>query len=267
VRAGVGERAGGDRGFALLLVLWALVPLSLLFLALVATARSEAQSAANVREAAALEARADGAIHGAIFALLVRGDEAAAPVLPESGVAVSVADLGGRVNPNTASPELLRALLVQLGATPARAQDIAAAIVDWRTPGQRARPHGARAAEYRAAGLDYGPPGAPFETLDEVGLVLGVDPGLLAALLPCLTLDADGPPDPRTAGPVVRRALRDVGAYRSPGGVDGRVVEITAVATGPAGARAVRRATVSVGEPSPSGRDWRVLAWGTVSGP
>ena len=34
-----------------------------------------------------------------------------------------------------------------------------------------ARPQDTVLAEYRAAGLDYGPPGAPLETLDELGQV------------------------------------------------------------------------------------------------
>jgi general secretion pathway protein K len=74
-----------QRGFALLIVLWLLVPLSVLFLVLSGTARSDAQLTANLRDAAAMEEAADGAINTAIFALLERG--AAAPFvlhLPEA---------------------------------------------------------------------------------------------------------------------------------------------------------------------------------------
>jgi general secretion pathway protein K len=259
-----------ERGVALLIVLWALIPLSVLFLTLSATARSEAQAAADLRTASVLEAAADGAIHTAIFGLLSQGGaSAAAPAsviqAARAGVTVETAALSGYVNPNTASPELLQALLARLGADPASAKQVAAAIVDWRTPGQRAGAPGAKSVEYRRAGLDYGPPGAPFESFDELGLVRGMNPALLAALAPVLSLYAYGDPDPQAASPAVRQALRDTGVFRSPGPLATQVFQVTALATGTAGTRAVRRAIVRIG-PSPDGRGWRALAWGTLQG-
>jgi general secretion pathway protein K len=64
-------------------------------------------------------------------------------------------------------------------------------------------------AEYGAAGLDYGPPHAPLERLDELGRVLGMTPAVLAAMKPHLTLF--GPPDPSAAtiDPVVAAALAE----------------------------------------------------------
>jgi len=259
-------RGPDDRGVALLIVLWALIPLAVLFLTLSTTARSEAQAAADLRAAAVLEDAADGAIHTAIFGLLSQG-AAPAPAVQASraGVMVETAALSGFVNPNTASPELLQALLTQLGADPGRAKQVAAAIVDWRTPGQRAGAPGAKSAEYRRAGLDYGPPGAPFESLDELGLVRGMDPALLAALAPVLSLYAYGDPDPQAASLVVRQALRDVGVFRGAGSLATQVYQVTAAASGTGGTRTVRRATIRIG-PSPDGRGWRTLAWDTVQG-
>ncbi len=246
-----------ERGVALLIVLWALIPLSVLFLTLSATARSEAQAAADLRTASVLEAAADGAIHTAIFGLLSQGGaSAAAPAsviqAARAGVTVETAALSGYVNPNTASPELLQALLARLGADPASAK-------------QRAGAPGAKSVEYRRAGLDYGPPGAPFESFDELGLVRGMNPALLAALAPVLSLYAYGDPDPQAASPAVRQALRDTGVFRSPGPLATQVFQVTALATGTAGTRAVRRAIVRIG-PSPDGRGWRALAWGTLQG-
>lgn len=259
---GAHARSGGDRGVALLIVLWALVPLSVLFLTLSTTARSEAQAAADLRAAAVLQAAADGAIHTAIFGLL--SPSGSAPVRQASaGVTVETLGLSGFVNPNAAPPELLQALLARLGADQARAKQVAAAIVDWRTPGQRAGPYATKAAEYRGAGLDYAPPGAPFESLDELGLVRGMDPALLAALAPALSLYAHGNPDPQAASPLVRQALRDVGVFRGSGPLATQVFQVTAAAAGPSGTRAVRRAVIRIG-PSPDGRGWRALAWESV---
>ena len=255
---------GADAGFALLLVLWALVPVSLLFLMLSGASRSDARLAANLRGAAELEAVADGAIHTAIFELLQPGGAAPdAPTAP--GVVVEVASLSGLVNPNVVSPELLRALMVRLGADPGRAGRVASAVADWRTPGRLPRPDGAKAPQYRAAGLGYGPPGASFETLSELRDVLGMTDDLLAALMPHLTLHWDGEPDPGLAGPVVAAALRDLGIAGGVGHPNARAVRITATAQRPNGARAIRRAVVRLG---PTGRrGWRVLAWDAGQGP
>jgi general secretion pathway protein K len=58
-------------------------------------------------------------------------------------------------------------------------------------------------AEYQAAGLDYRPPGAPLETLDELGRVLGMTPAILATIRPYLTLYGPPQPNPATADPIV----------------------------------------------------------------
>lgn len=120
------------------------------------------------------------------------------------------------------------------------------------------------AVAYRAAGLTYQPPGKPFRSLGELGLVLGMTPDVLQRLLPHLTLFTSGDPDPRTADPIVALALRDVrGDLPAAGGAGGEpIVSITATAIGVGGAagRFVRRATLSIGE-DVDGRLFRVLSW------
>ncbi len=256
-----------DSGFALLIVLWTLVPISLLFVMLAASARSDAQLTANLRAAAEIEAVADGAINTAIFDLLqhggaVQGSPPSVGRLSGADIGIQVVDQSGLVNPNIASPELLGGLLLCLGADPGQASRIAAAVDEWRAPGRRTARRDAKAAQYRAAGLSYGPPGAPFETLGELGDVLGMTPALLAALAPHLTLYSDSDPDPGLADPVVRAVLRDLGLGERAEQAASQTVRITATAQRPAGARAVRSAVVRLG-PSPNGRGWRVLAWGT----
>jgi general secretion pathway protein K len=269
-------RLFADRGFALLLVLWTLVLLSLIGTRIAASGRAEAQLAANVRDAAVTQAAADGAIQEAVFHLLVAGDQHWAPsgrhrvALPGTAVEVGIENLAGRVNPNTASPELLRALLRALGVDSQRAMALADAIADWRTPGRNARPRGAKAPQYRAAGLDYDPPESPFRSVDELGAVLGMTPELLALLRPHLTLWWDDDPDPAFADPVVLAALRVIGAEEASSG-DGRpgmvqVVGVTAEATGPHGSRFVRRAAVEIIPSAAGGGSWRLLDW-DVPGP
>lgn len=262
------RRARADSGFALLIVLWTLVPTALLFVMLTAAARSDARLTANLRSAAELEAVADGAIYTTLFDLLQRGaaNRDSSPIvarLSGADVAVEVANQSGLVNPNIVSPDLLATLLVRLGAEPGQAARVASAIAEWRTPGRKAGRSGVKAAQYRAAGLDYGPPGAPFESLGELGDVLGMTPMLLSALAPHLTLYSDGDPDPALADPVVRAALRDLGIVTRAGQASATgVVAITAQAQRPDGAQARRRAVIRVGSPADQ-RGWRVLMWET----
>jgi general secretion pathway protein K len=250
-----------QRGFALIVVLWTIVILALLVSSLVGSASREAKLSAALRDLAAGRAAADAVLAEAVVDVLRSG---AAPAVRRFGAArvdIGVLDLSGRMNPNLASAVMLQALLIGLGAEPRAAESLAAAIVDWRTPGLSPSPHGAKAAAYRAAGMAYGPPGRPFENLDELGYVLGMNPALLAALKPHLTLWSTSDPDPAFADAAVLVALRTGGAPPvASASREARVLSLTAVATLPDAARITRRAVVRFGY-SPDGRGWRVLAW------
>ena len=256
--------AGGvmPRGFALLITLWLLVPLSMLFLVLAGSARSDGQIAANLRDEAVLRAAANGGIETAIVALL--GDHNADPpsriAIGDAVVTVASESLAGFVNPNLASAPLLRALLVRVGVAPAKADRLAEAIVEWRTPGQQRAGGMSKAATYRAAGLDYGPPGGPFETIAELGDVLGMTPEILARLGPALSMFTDAPPNPAMAPPLVRSALAAFGSIGHGATDRGAVFHITASATN-SRALSKRQAVIRLG---PGPRPWRVLAWGSV---
>lgn len=267
-----GNDPGNDRGFALLIVLWAMVLLTLLVTQLAAAGRTELQLAANLRGAAAAEAAADGAVYAAVFHLLDPSEPWLADGVdrvlrvPGGQAVVRIADEAGKVNPNSASPELLRALLRRSDADSRAADSIAAAIVDWRFPSSQGRPAGAKEAEYRAAGRDYGPPGAPFRSVAELGAVLGMTPALLSRLEPNVSVLTDTDPDPAAAPPVVRQAMQDVrgvpaGSRRKPP----RTVTITARAVGDAGGHFTRRAAVRLGS-TPKEPLFQILTWEAVPG-
>ena len=54
------------------------------------------------------------------------------------------------------------------------------------------RAGGPKLAQYQAAGLPYGPANRPFDSLDELGLVLGMTPTLLARMRPFLSVYQEG---------------------------------------------------------------------------
>lgn len=62
-----------ERGFALLIVLWSMALLALMITTVLANGRTAITLAGNVRDAAAADARADGAINEALFHALANG--------------------------------------------------------------------------------------------------------------------------------------------------------------------------------------------------
>lgn len=263
----------GERGFALLLVLWTLVLLSLLVTNLTASARTEATIAANLRRNAEAEAAADGAIFHTIYQLMTAGAAARAYAdgstrrldLPYGVVQVRIDNESGKLNPNTASQTLLATLLQNVGVGPANATSVAAAIVYWRSGQVELQAPGTGPAAYIAAGRDYSPPQTPFESVDEVGLVLGITPDLLARLRPYLSIYYRGDPDPVIAAPVVRSAIQAAADNGDPlldtDPIPGIVVTVTASAVQPGGGRFTRRAVVQIAPASASG--YQILAWET----
>ena len=249
-----------DRGFALLIVLWTLALLSLLISQLAGSGRQAVRLAGNMRVQARLQAAADGAVQEAAFHLGAAGTahwpaNGAVHALGQDGASIRlrITSEAGKINPGLASLELLTALVHACGIETPKATATASAMVAWRFPSAQA---GYGAAAYRQAGRAYGPPGQPFESLDEVGLVLGVTPDLLACLTPHFSLYRDNDPDPNAADPLVLRAITEVtGAppQLTDAHVDESVVAIDAVATGPDGARAVRQAILRMGPRPPSG--------------
>ena len=205
-----------QRGFALLIVLWTVGFLALLGTQIVAAGRSDTQLADNLKQEGVLQAAAEGAVANVMFRILAAKDPGFAPDgmvrevrIGRTLVLVQVEDESDRVNLNTASGVLLRALIVEVGGSPAQATRLAASILDWRTSGANPRSGGAKAADYRAAGRAFGPPGTPFQSVGELADVLGMTPELWARLEPHLTVLTDGDPDLSTRDPVVARALTD----------------------------------------------------------
>jgi general secretion pathway protein K len=242
-----------EGGFALLIVLWTMVLLILIVTQMTSSGRTEAQLASNLRNAAAAEAAADGAVYDTVFHLIDprpgtgHGSLPAVRALKIGGAAVGVRveNLAGRINPNNASVYLLHALMMAVGLDDQHATSLAAAIVDWRTPGSHAQPDGATAAEYRAAGMHYRPPGGPFQDIQELSNVLGMSPDVLGRLTPHMTLWWPDDPVPALADPVVRQALSAVGLVSAATlDVSNPVYAITATAVAPSGARFTRRAVV-----------------------
>lgn len=259
----------GDRGFALLIVLWALVLLALIVTELGTSGRMESKIARNLMSNAEAEAAADGAVHQALFHL----SDASNQSWPADGIVrhlaigpvpvdIRIDDEAGKVNPNLADPALLQALLVVLGADQRQALTITQSILEWRggTPPEQ---QASVAARYQAAGLTYQPSFSPFESLDDVALVQGMTADLAARLLPHLSVHQIGVSDPARADPIVARALAQLpGTTTSPTSaipLAYRSLTIVATARTSEGAMFTRRAVVRIGPGLPRG--YALLTW------
>lgn len=258
-----------ERGFALLVVLWALVLISLLVLRLTAAGSGEARLGANLRKAAVAEADADGAFAEACVRLMARaggwslaGGHHELPV-PGGRASVTVANEAGKVDINNAAPTLLAGLLESLGDSSETAATLAQSIVGWRTPMGPAQT-GPALAPYRRAGLAYGPPGEPFESVEELALVQGMTPALLDRLRPHVTVFGLGDPVLALADPVVRRAAAGAGEVEAgpgaPSDLDGDDVVSLTVTIHADGAVFTRRGIVQL-EPGVAPAPYRVLTW------
>lgn len=184
------------QGAALVVVLWLLALLTVAAGALSREARTEARLARNLLEDAQARHAAAGAIRLTLLALASDparraslGTGAAEPV-PVAGVAVQVAvfDEAGKIDLNAAPPELLAGLLRAAEVPEAAAARLADAIADWRDADDLHRLHGAEDPDYRRAGKPYGARDAPFESVDEVQLVLGMSAELYRRIAPALTV-------------------------------------------------------------------------------
>jgi general secretion pathway protein K len=211
-----GRRMGRQRGFALLIVLWTVGFLALLGTQILASGRSDIRVADNLKQEAVLQAAADGAVQHVMFSIVAARDARIRPDglmreirIGQTPVLVRVENESDRINLNRATPALLRALIIDVGAAPAVAERLATAITDWHNLGTDTAPGAVQAPQYRAAGLSHGPPGDPFQSVDELVDVLGMTPVLFKRLAPHVTVLSADDPDTNTRDPVVANALTD----------------------------------------------------------
>ena len=198
-----------QRGFVLVLVLLGLALLALMLELTLYSARQASTAAEGAATTLRLQAAAQAGLTQALLRLTTPAPQQRWPIngtavaLRWDGVAVTVAitSEAGKFDLNQADWAQIDALFGAAGLNSTDADTLADRVLDWREPGTFRRLHGAKAAEYRAAGLNYAPRGAPFQTTSELQLVLGMTP-LYAQLAPGITVYNVLPlPEPQTTPP------------------------------------------------------------------
>jgi len=192
-----------QRGIALVIVLWIMVLLAAIAVGMGQDTRTETMLTRNQLSLAKARALADGAVELAMFEHLrppfpdkVWFPNGAVHGWEEEGVkyAVSLAWESGRIDMNVAREPLLKGLFMSAAGLPAEDVDrIVDAIMDWRDPDDAKRLHGAEAADYKAAGRNYVPANANFETIEELQRVLGMTPETYAKIADLITVHSRQP--------------------------------------------------------------------------
>jgi len=190
-------------GIALVIVLWITVLLGLIAVGMMQDSRTEAMLTRNHVSLSKARAAADGAVELAMYEHLrppfpekVWFPNGAVHGWEENGIryAVSIAWESGRIDMNVAREPLLKGLFMTAAGLPADEVDsLVDAIMDWRDPDDAKRLHGAEAADYKAAGRNYVPANANFETIEEVQRVLGMTPEIYAKIADLITVHSRQP--------------------------------------------------------------------------
>ena len=224
-----------DRGGALLAVLWLSAALTAIVFSVANTVRAEAERTSTAVDGTRAYYLATGGLERAVFYIELgasyRNPDGSPkyfePGMPRlhfefpGGVAdVEIIPEASKMSVNESKPEELARLATVLGAHPAQAQQVAAAIVDWRSPA----PGGLSLFDqmYMAGVPSFRARHASVEEIEELLLVKGMTPDLFYGNV---VRDAEGRLQPRAG-------LRDcLSVYGSPGAVDVNTAEPAVLVT------------------------------------
>ncbi len=202
---------------ALVLVLWVLTLLTIMAGSFALSIRREASVISSVRDSAEASAIARA---GIIIAqkMLLNPDKnerwlADGTVYPVdyagAEIRIKIVSEQGKININKAKKKLLENMIKYFDDDEDdRAVKIADAILDWRDTNDLVRLHGAEKAQYQDENLKYGPRNKPFQSIEELQLVLGVDQELYKNLEPLITIySKNGNVDKNSASEIILAIL------------------------------------------------------------
>jgi general secretion pathway protein K len=205
-------RAPRSAGIALISVVWVLALLCVMAAGVGATLRGDTQLAANLVASTQARHAAEAGVHLALFQVAQSDGKSgwlADGTIHELGlgaamVRIAASDEAGKIDLNVAPAAVLDGLLRTAGIAEGERSRLVDAILDWRDADSDPGPYGAEEAQYRVAGKPYGPRNGPFESVDELRLVLGISPALYRGIAAALTVHS------RQPGIVAESATRQV---------------------------------------------------------
>jgi general secretion pathway protein K len=204
------------RGFVLVTVVWGLSLITLLILSFVTTSGLRLKTAFNIAGAAQAGSIADAAISMAVLSLLSEQNQHVADLVHDgkpifcslegTAAAIAIEDESGKIDLNSATPQILNAMLVGVGLETSAASALADAIIKFRAPPSLGA--GIEKDDTDDPRRPFGPKRAPFVTTLELDQVAGVDPALFSKLLRVTTVYSSRPGvNARAAPPALFAAL------------------------------------------------------------
>ena len=184
-----------SKGFALMLVVWAMIVLTGIASGFAFAVRHETRAAGDTVDLAHAEAAATAALNTAVLLLAVKdADTRWRPdgqlhqiEWQDAVIEVRVRAESGRVNLSLAPVELLVGLF-ELTVPEADAAALAHALVDWRDRDDDRQPQGAEESDYTKAGYAYAPPNRPLASVHELSQVMGFDRDHIEIIRPYVTV-------------------------------------------------------------------------------
>jgi general secretion pathway protein K len=185
-----------QKGLALVLVLWVLSLLTIMAGSFALSMRREASVIAGLRNNAQAMAIAESGIAMAEMMLLnsdpnkrwrVDGNIYQISSM-DAEVRVRLLSETGKIDINQADQIALQGLMTHAPVDEEQQTRLVNAILDWRDQDDLVRIDGAEKKEYQAAGLSYVPRNKPFQSLEELQLVLGMDKSVFLWIEPLVTV-------------------------------------------------------------------------------
>lgn len=190
-----------QQAFALVLVLWILSLLTIMAGSFALTMRRESTIVAGIKDSAGAVAAAEAGIAFAELMLLNpepntrwRADGGVYQVdFGETKVRIKLVSESGKIDINKASLPMLQALFSSSPADEELQGKLVGAIMDWRDADDLINLNGAEKDQYKRAGLKYGPRNKPFQSFEELQMVLGMDEKIYNWLEPVITIYSGKP--------------------------------------------------------------------------
>ncbi|MGZ0079101.1 general secretion pathway protein GspK [Methylomonas sp. YC3] len=190
------QAAHRQRGLALVIVIWILTLLSLMAGSFALSMRRESSVAGALKNNAQALALAETGLNIAQFMLQQADPERRWQAdgsiyrIPgnDSEIRIRIIAESGKVDINAAEEPLLKALISSVSDDKKLQQNLLDALLDWRDADDDPRPQGAEKKQYRQAGLAYQPSNQPFQSLEELQLVLGFNAEIFEQLQPWITI-------------------------------------------------------------------------------
>ena len=190
-----------QKGIALVIVLLMLALLMVMAAGYSQTMRTETLITANLIHSAQAEALAEAGIWHSLAEMLKpqpdqtwKTDGSIYTFNFNQGIIrISIQDESGKIDLNTAGSELLYGLIRSVDVPETERLALLQAILDWRDRDNLVRTEGAEDADYRRLNFDYSAKDGPFNTPDELQLVMGMTPAIFKKMKPALTIYSHHP--------------------------------------------------------------------------